>query len=100
MKYTPGPWKMEEGELNGVWEGVVYNDRIGTICRLDDEMSGCRANAALIAAAPDMLATLEAIRNDCHAWLDGEMDSLSQGDLLQAFANAAQLAIDEATGEK
>ena len=61
MKYTPEPWKMEEGELNGVWEGVVYNDRIGTICRLDDEMSGCRANARLIAAAPELLEVVQGL---------------------------------------
>ena len=98
MKHTPGPWEVSEE-----WHGDVYIDSeaLGegsiAIAKLINPEPG---DAALIAAAPDMLATLEAIRNDCHAWLDGEMDSLSQGDLLQAFANAAQLAIDEATEAK
>ena len=59
MKHTPGPWTTEEGELNGLWEGVVYNDMIGTICSLDDEMSDCRDNARLIAASPDLLTIVK-----------------------------------------
>jgi hypothetical protein len=52
--HTPGPWKHD-----ATW-GLVKHGRT-EICALH---SGNAANAALIAAAPDMLETLESVQLD------------------------------------
>ena len=41
-----------------------------------------------------------AIKADCVAWLDGEMDSLDQNELLMAFANMATDAMNAANETK
>lgn len=87
-KHTPGPWSEDSHS--------VYADSI-EIVRLDQANASRNANAQLIASAPDLLETLEAVRNDCESWLSGDMDSLSQSDLLQAFISAAGKAIAKAT---
>ena len=58
MKHTPGPWEVCIGEVDGgLFE--IYQGEINTICRGDDEMIDWKANARLIAAAPEMLEALE-----------------------------------------
>jgi hypothetical protein len=42
--------------------------------------------------APTMRSALEAIENDCREWLDGNMDSLTHGELLQGVIRMAQRA--------
>lgn len=74
-KHTPGPWYAV-----GSW--VEHeNDKVADICNCDPESMGqehlgrsdaeIRANARLIAAAPDLLAACEAIwkydQADCEA---------------------------------
>ena len=60
-KHTPGPWKQNED--TGMNDSGVILDHIGTVIvtdiygRTDEE---AEANANLIAAAPDLLAALEA----------------------------------------
>jgi hypothetical protein len=82
-KHTPGPWVAdirvgcffvhEEGEerncLDGVEDrGVVFQggrgEQRGGVRWLTEEQ---QANARLIAAAPDMLAALKAVREHCPA---------------------------------
>ena len=57
--YTPGPWKM-----HSLGEAVLGRDRIMVadccICSPRRQTPTCRANAALIASAPDLL---EACKN-------------------------------------
>lgn len=61
--HTEGPWDVVEGQgRDGSWEASVYQGDIGTICRLDDEMIGHKANARLIAAVPGMVKTLERVK--------------------------------------
>ena len=81
-------------ELSRYDGSIMIDDANGEAC-IARIINGTERDAKLMRAAPDMLAVLEAIRNDCSAWLEGEMDSLSQGDLCQAFINAAQGAINE-----
>jgi hypothetical protein len=68
MKYTPGPWVVE-----GFNPPRVYaRDGIDIICQCDSmeelTLATEKANAYLIAAAPDMLAALRRLANEC----DGE----------------------------
>lgn len=54
MKHTPGPWKSERNEIedaNGKLIAVVSYQQDGYV----------QANIALIATAPDLLATLRAL---------------------------------------
>ena len=74
-KFTPGPWSKAHLKENGCRCGyvfseggetvakVLYNDKEdANYCRDEEEISleTARANASLIAAAPDMYAALEA----------------------------------------
>ena len=56
-EHTPGPWRTNgEGVFRDCIGGVAQIAHIGSAAYGDDEKS---SNAALIAAAPDMLAELE-----------------------------------------
>lgn len=59
-KHTPGPWKNEEGYR---WLNARSDDRVIADMRIvggviEDEV---KANARLIAAAPDLLEALESV---------------------------------------
>ncbi|MDX7487218.1 hypothetical protein [Serratia marcescens] len=73
-KHTPGPWVVDEDEhstaggLIGIYVSQNGDGRIGQVfgnCLVttDDEL---RANAALFAAAPDLLTALEGIMSQMH----------------------------------
>ena len=49
-KHTPGPWDIAQGKS----DAAIYSG--GTIAMVDDTMIGWKANAVLIAAAPDLLS--------------------------------------------
>jgi len=55
------------------------------------------ANARLIAAAPDMLATLRAIAADCEDYLNDDLE-MDAGELCIAFLKAINEVHDKATG--
>lgn len=84
-KHTPGPWDENNGR--------VFRGNSGSICILTDQHSFVeyRANARLIAAAPELLEALQSIieigkRNTENPKYDGYYD-------------AARAAIAKATGE-
>lgn len=84
-KHTPGPWDENNGR--------VFRGNSGSICILTDQHSfgEYRANARLIAAAPELLEALQSIieigkRNTENPKYDGYYD-------------AARAAIAKATGE-
>ena len=71
VKHTPGPWNIDEtgGDI-----GVIYitslnsMESMGTVCDLyfkneheTHRFSNAKANARLIAAAPELLETLETL---------------------------------------
>lgn len=63
-KHTPGPWK--------VWEGIAcctvdHAEWGATIAEVGENDERGMADAALIAAAPEMLEALKEIRADCDA---------------------------------
>lgn len=51
--HTPGPWDVSFGRN----DAAIHAG--GTIAMIDDVMTGWRANARLIAAAPELLGSLE-----------------------------------------
>lgn len=50
--HTPGPWDLTFGE----YDAAIHTG--GTIAMVDDTMRAWKANARLIAAAPELLAAL------------------------------------------
>lgn len=68
VKHTPGPWKVCVGNSGSVFGDLNTdhkgdNPYIGTVAGIgiDINIPECTANAALIAAAPDMLSAFKQI---------------------------------------
>lgn len=61
-EYTPGPWSVQHANsgVRIVQEANSTGPKAKVIC---SGLAGDRANARLIAAAPDMLAALQEIRS-------------------------------------
>ena len=82
--HTPGPWDVSFGRN----DAAIHAG--GTIAMIDDVMTGWRANARLIAAAPELLAAL------------GDIVASSDANCGDSLANAirtAKDAIAKAKGE-
>ena len=59
VKHTPGPWQWTQHFDPTI---SIYKDGFGQIARLYDSSAGTgKANARLIAAAPDLLEALQGI---------------------------------------
>jgi hypothetical protein len=86
-KFTPGPWSVKQGSHPK--DFIVAEATGNTVCEpsaacfdfsdLDPSvhritLDEAKANACLIAAAPDMLQALHEVADDCYV-LDGEPDS-------------------------
>lgn len=75
MKHTPGPWKCDKSPVCGEWfvrsDGKLEPGRgYQYICSLPGDMF--RANAHLIAAAPDLLEAVEDVLEQLEKW-DGTL---------------------------
>jgi len=87
-KHTSGPWEVSsiQGEVAVIGAGNgFYADVVANICNHTER----DANAALIAAAPDLLAALHGLAK--LAWQEGYT-------VFQPEVKAAQDAIAKATG--
>ena len=90
-KHTPGKWETALGETGG----SVYQDESGTIATLDDEMTAWRENAALIAAAPELLELARSVvfwanNRDGRVWPTVKAWTRAEGrSALLAMASAA-----------
>lgn len=62
--HTPGPWRTNDLITGGTV--ILHNAKPGYRARLDDAGRFSAEDAALIAAAPDMLAALEGILASFH----------------------------------
>ena len=101
-EHTPGPWSWRDDINSGEWNlspGVLITpDTDGTPG--GDKID--QANARLIAAAPELLEALEAIKDKMHAapvsCHPDDMDA--QLDFQQHIADVCRAAIAKATGEK
>lgn len=61
-KYSPGPWKVEKHVKDlEIWNQNTHIATINHHYKYDDQPAMDKANAALIATAPDMLAWLETV---------------------------------------
>lgn len=90
-KHTPGPWHVDGDNVFGQcenWFGYLICEPLG------GTPEQAQANAALIAAAPDLLATLEEIV-DCHAALTRQV---GHNDDTAVCLVAARAAIAKAKG--
>lgn len=63
MAHTPGPWWVDAGP----GEGVEVHDGFGHTASVWGDEDTATANARLIAAAPEMLKQLRAVRDDIGA---------------------------------
>jgi hypothetical protein len=99
-QHTPGPWTTFPKARLTVWSestGCVVAGSIGA--RTPDE---CDANAALIAAAPDLLARLESLLFDLdaigYADEDDEVSGAECVDVCSQHIESIRAAIAKATG--
>ena len=107
-KHTPGPWTALKENRGAIpehfrpWSVVAVHPELRkecVICRLPDESQQLgQANARLIAAAPDLLAALEAIVSHADA---GRTVTLTLDDGMPRIADcdAARAAIQKARGK-
>jgi len=99
VKHTPGPWKVKD-ELP---DGDIYilpESRVdgNSICRMDDDApEQMLANAALIAAAPDLLAACEGMIDLCKTLLLKDCGFYSPDN--NGYIQTARWAIAKAKGE-
>ena len=103
MKHTPGPWFIKpisnatvEGNLNiiqtGSPTGKGYHISYSTSWDdNEDTKLEAQANANLIAAAPDLLESLQALLN---SWSNGSAEDFSNSE------KKARAAISKALGEE
>ena len=107
QKHTPGPWEVEQGYSGSRGQIAVTNhdnfNRTGCCICLIAPVSNYteedKANARLIAAAPDMLAALEKLdemRKDFFI-PDDELGAID-GDSIRAFVEMYRAAISKAKG--
>jgi len=93
-KFTPGPWRFNSrGENIGeiLLANTLGSPLVIQACRgyIDEEF---KANAALIASAPEMYKTLELILNDCQ-------DITSRGDQRTGIVLLIKSVLASARGE-
>ena len=108
QSHTPGPWRQDTMSGTTVWGGDKTHGNAVAVCQ-GFEREENRANAALIAAAPDLLdaarcaiaydAAIQSCANDpdrMSSFCTAEGDSLDA--LYAAWIDAARAAIAKATG--
>jgi hypothetical protein len=93
-KHTPGPWKVRK-EWHGDGQEVYPNRKVSIgqpseVCVVSGIYGECKANARLIAAAPDLLEALQLAAE--------AMGGSTDPTLLGRADKAAQAAIAKATG--
>ena len=93
MNHTPAPWHLGYNKHDAsIHNGVT----IASVC---DDATHWKANARLIASAPELLAACESVVNDCDAILGGDdMSGMSDEELFSAIRRALTSAIVKAKG--
>ena len=92
-KHTPGPWHWNGGSNVTVGSGAIWIARTAGLASQDGsdserEPNEARANAALIAAAPELAEGCRMALNHLVAWHTGEF-ALEKAMLRAALAKAA-----------
>lgn len=100
MKHTPGPWRVERQNASpttGEW--MIAGANPGYLAEVRDCGSGCaKANARLIAAAPELLAALELAVQHYDEWASAELPHDLDEERLPWLA-PARAVIAKAKGE-
>lgn len=95
--HTPGPWLIADLMIEALADPENSDSYYAPICELDegwnDETN--RANARLIAAAPELLAALEGIDEELSLWGEDTLERMN----LTARLEAIRAAIAKAKGE-
>lgn len=97
-KHTPGSWQVinDEGSFSEIYiEGERWSKgQSVAVCRAtnDKERETARANARLIASAPDLLAACKAALNGLYSYrdIDGNCSAMSERDQLQTAIEKAE----------
>ena len=91
---TPGPWMVEHGGPKPVQSNALY------IVSADDGLGpvafATTANARLIAAAPELAATLDQISRHAHAATVDGMTAADMRAILHTISNGAAAALAKA----
>jgi hypothetical protein len=98
MKHTPGPWKYALAVVNNAPNiYVVTTGKWGAANIAQCSEDSGEANARLIAAAPDLLAALDALYSYCHGNVPffGDAEDREQ----RAVVDQVEAAIARAKGE-
>lgn len=94
-KYTPGPWQVESASIRG--ETLEYFVRVdGADVAIASDISSengspSKANAQLIAAAPDLYAVLSELEESCEYW--------SEYDVPLGIVDRIKAALSKARGQ-
>ena len=95
VKHTPGPWLIEEDDHEEEFEIYPQKDgppplgRWAEICTVKDYHGSPKANAHLIAAAPDLLEALKAAVSALEWWEREHQCCSGATDEQMAIINAA-----------
>lgn len=100
VQHTPGPWHTNGGNIYAQRNPGGIRTSICEVFR-DAGYDACRANARLIAAAPELLAALERVADELAgiitvAVTDGQLDRVPS---LKAARAIALTAIQKARGQ-
>ena len=90
--HTPGPWASDSTATGA----TVYQEMAGTIATIPADLLAYRANARLIAAAPDLLDALRGVMN---WWAETSTPNGVDDEMPPKLFDAAWLAIARATGK-
>lgn len=99
-KHTPGPWHVAGYKYSSperIYDDVYFgNNKQNRICRLFTDDNDCqKANARLIAAAPELLAALQNALNVLAGIASGDLETVNRD---SPAILAARAAIKNATG--
>jgi hypothetical protein len=97
VAHTPGPWKVEGpysvgggGTALAIMGGPAHRMTIATVgYNKGDDLEACRADAALVAAAPEMLAVLRECADYIGpCWCEGKARKCQTCAINEAIAKA------------
>lgn len=89
MKHTPAPWKLAGATTISNAEQTACIAHVSTF---SIEQSEADANAALIAAAPELLAALEKVLIEYHGYVDPDRTTGQFGEWEEVIAARAAIA--------
>ncbi len=104
-QHPPGPWYKisavhETGKISWLVGGAPTDDDDGREMLADTGQvhETARANARLMAAAPDLLNAMQGILPIFESWIQSDDDDPETAEIMRAWVNDARSAIAKATG--